>query len=183
MARSTSAWSKPTPACRSASARHCAAVGNAASAGASSTRKSLPRPCILVNSMRMRRSRACQRSANAEIACCHSDFGRRCDDTLARLTGQWIAVPVADAAAGAEHDGHQSLEIVRFQRGLDHQVAMPGGQQSVDVAIAAVAPKLHAPRAVLVAPQLIAAKAIGRGAVDARLLPAPCRRWCARPRR
>src|SRR5690606_10397973 len=41
-------WSQPTPACRSASARHNAGAGGGVPSRRSSTTKSLPAPCILV---------------------------------------------------------------------------------------------------------------------------------------
>ena len=48
-------WSAPTPKRRSASQRHCAGASATGARVASSTTKSLPAPCILVNGKRIGR--------------------------------------------------------------------------------------------------------------------------------
>ena len=71
---------------------------------------------------------------------------KTCDDGHGDLTslgdgvaGDEIADAVAGAlAAGALDDGHERHVVVRLEVRLDDHVAVPGGEQAVRVAVAAV---------------------------------------------
>src|SRR5258708_6378123 len=63
-------------------------------------------------------------------------FGRSGHDAITRLASESRAVPVADPATRALDHRNECHEIVRLERPFDDQIAVAGGQQAVDVAIA-----------------------------------------------
>src|SRR5258705_61566 len=66
-------------------------------------------------------------------------FGCGRDDAIRRMKAQGLALPVRNPAAGTFDDRNERKVVVRLQSRLDDEVAMPGSDEAIRVAVAAEA--------------------------------------------
>src|SRR5258705_801162 len=83
---------------------------------------------------------------------------RGCNDAIRRMKAQGLALPIRDLAAGTFDDRDERQVVVRLQARLDDEVAVPGSDKAIRIAVSAKTPQACLAAHRVVTPAFISAE-------------------------